>query len=241
MPNDRPVFARLDRRRSAELIRLRRDHLTELDAAIGDADHGTNLDRGFTAVRQGAGRMRRRPRRSRCCLSAGTTLIRRVGGASGPLYGTAFRQMGKALDAAGHAGRVRARRSRPGCVAVAAAGQGRPGRQDHGGRAGPGLQGAGAGRTGRGGGAGGVRAGGARGRGGRARRRSRCRPARGGPAIWASAASGTRTRARPPRRSSWPRWRRWHPDEALGAGRAVRRSCDGRDRPRRRRSRRRSP
>jgi len=82
----------------AELIRLRRDHLTELDAAIGDADHGTNLDRGFAEVRQALAEW---PPTSpeQVLLSASNTLIRRVGGASGPLYGTAFRQMGKALDA----------------------------------------------------------------------------------------------------------------------------------------------
>ncbi|MGN9780326.1 dihydroxyacetone kinase subunit DhaL [Nonomuraea sp. ZG12] len=82
---------------AAELIRLRRDHLTELDAAIGDADHGTNLDRGFAEVRQALAEW---PPTSpeQVLLSAGNTLIRRVGGASGPLYGTAFRQMGKALE-----------------------------------------------------------------------------------------------------------------------------------------------
>ena len=35
---------------AAEVVRSNRDHLTQLDAAIGDADHGINLDRGFTAV-----------------------------------------------------------------------------------------------------------------------------------------------------------------------------------------------
>jgi len=81
---------------AAELIRLGRERLTELDAAIGDADHGANLDRGFTEVRQA---LADRPPGSpgEVLVSAGTTLIRRVGGASGPLYGSAFRQMGKAL------------------------------------------------------------------------------------------------------------------------------------------------
>ncbi|WP_336204991.1 dihydroxyacetone kinase subunit DhaL [Nonomuraea sp. LPB2021202275-12-8] len=82
---------------AAELVRRHRDHLTELDAAIGDADHGTNLDRGFTEVLQALDDW---PPTSpaQVLLSAGTTLIRRVGGASGPLYGSAFRQMGKALE-----------------------------------------------------------------------------------------------------------------------------------------------
>ncbi len=81
----------------AELVREHRDHLTELDAAIGDADHGTNLDRGFAEVRRAL--IEWPPTSPEQVLqSAGNTLIRRVGGASGPLYGTAFRQMGKALE-----------------------------------------------------------------------------------------------------------------------------------------------
>ncbi|MEW9531376.1 dihydroxyacetone kinase subunit DhaL [Microbispora sp. NPDC049125] len=80
----------------AEAVRAERDHLTELDAAIGDADHGTNLDRGFTAVREAlAGAPPATP--GAALVLAGTTLIRKVGGASGPLYGTAFRQLGKSL------------------------------------------------------------------------------------------------------------------------------------------------
>jgi dihydroxyacetone kinase-like protein len=73
------------------------DHLTQLDSAIGDADHGVNLKRGFTAVTaaldgfaaDGPGAV---------LVKTGTTLISKVGGASGPLYGSAFRAMGKALD-----------------------------------------------------------------------------------------------------------------------------------------------
>jgi dihydroxyacetone kinase-like protein len=81
----------------AEAVRLHRDRLTELDAAIGDADHGTNLDRGFTEVRKALDDW---PPTSpvQAMLTAGETLIRRVGGASGPLYGSAFRQFGKALQ-----------------------------------------------------------------------------------------------------------------------------------------------
>jgi dihydroxyacetone kinase-like protein len=73
-----------------------RDYLTQLDAAIGDADHGVNMQRGFTAVMEkldsrdlaGPGVV---------LTAVGATLISSVGGASGPLYGTAFRQAGKAL------------------------------------------------------------------------------------------------------------------------------------------------
>jgi dihydroxyacetone kinase-like protein len=90
---------------AAEVIEANRDHLTQLDAAIGDADHGTNLARGFTAVlgaleasSQGA----KRPSTPGAILTlTGNTLISKVGGASGPLYGMAFRRAGKSLgDAA---------------------------------------------------------------------------------------------------------------------------------------------
>ncbi|MFD1539874.1 dihydroxyacetone kinase subunit DhaL [Nonomuraea guangzhouensis] len=80
----------------AKQVRLQRERLTALDAAIGDADHGTNLDRGFTEVGKAlTGSPPTSP--GQALLSAGTTLIRRVGGASGPLYGSAFRAMGKAV------------------------------------------------------------------------------------------------------------------------------------------------
>jgi dihydroxyacetone kinase-like protein len=85
---------------AARVVHERRDQLTRLDAAIGDADHGINLDRGFTAIRQAVADAP--PDTPGALLTlAGTTLIRKVGGASGPLYGTAFRQMGRSLgDAA---------------------------------------------------------------------------------------------------------------------------------------------
>ncbi|MFC4007416.1 dihydroxyacetone kinase subunit DhaL [Nonomuraea purpurea] len=82
---------------AARLVRRDRDRLTELDAAIGDADHGTNLDRGLTEVCKAlADAPPASP--SQVLTTAGTTLIRRVGGASGPLYGSVFRQLGKALE-----------------------------------------------------------------------------------------------------------------------------------------------
>ncbi|WP_219465391.1 dihydroxyacetone kinase subunit DhaL [Nonomuraea rhizosphaerae] len=81
----------------ARTVRLHRDRLIELDAAIGDADHGANLDRGLSEVRAAlAGWPPTSP--IQVLVSAGTTLIRRVGGASGPLYGSLFRSMGKALE-----------------------------------------------------------------------------------------------------------------------------------------------
>ena len=80
----------------AAVIGTQRDHLTQLDAAIGDADHGTNLARGFTAVQQAlAGG--ETPTPGSVLLLTGSTLISKVGGASGPLYGTAFRRAAKAL------------------------------------------------------------------------------------------------------------------------------------------------
>jgi dihydroxyacetone kinase-like protein len=85
---------------AARVIAEQRDHLTQLDAAIGDADHGINLDRGFTAVVSAMESAA--PATPGAVLTlAGATLISKVGGASGPLYGTAFRRAGKALgDAA---------------------------------------------------------------------------------------------------------------------------------------------
>jgi phosphoenolpyruvate---glycerone phosphotransferase subunit DhaL len=87
---------------AAEVIDANRDHLTQLDAAIGDADHGINLARGFAAVLGALDAAPTRPSTPGTILTlTGNTLISKVGGASGPLYGTAFRRAGKALgDAA---------------------------------------------------------------------------------------------------------------------------------------------
>ncbi|WP_411082836.1 dihydroxyacetone kinase subunit DhaL [Streptomyces sp. cmx-18-6] len=72
------------------------DHLTELDSAIGDADHGSNLQRGFTAV--AAVLEKDAPATPGAVLTlAGRQLISTVGGASGPLYGTLLRRTGKTL------------------------------------------------------------------------------------------------------------------------------------------------
>ncbi|MER6691346.1 dihydroxyacetone kinase subunit DhaL [Streptomyces minutiscleroticus] len=76
------------------------DRLTVLDSAIGDADHGSNLRRGFTAV---ASELEKEPPDTPGAVLAlaGRHLISTVGGASGPLYGTLLRRAGKALgDAA---------------------------------------------------------------------------------------------------------------------------------------------
>jgi dihydroxyacetone kinase-like protein len=78
------------------VVEEQRDHLTQLDAAIGDADHGINLTRGFTAV-AAALEEQDTPTPGAVLKLTGTTLIATVGGASGPLYGTAFRRAAKAL------------------------------------------------------------------------------------------------------------------------------------------------
>ena len=80
----------------AAVVETQRDHLTQLDSAIGDADHGINLARGFGAV-QAALAQASTPTPGSVLMLTGSTLISKVGGASGPLYGTAFRQAGKAL------------------------------------------------------------------------------------------------------------------------------------------------
>lgn len=84
-------------RHAAALIHEQRDYLTELDAAIGDADHGVNLDRGFAAVVEA---LPANPEADAGAVlkSAGMRLISTVGGASGPLYGTAFRRAGQVLE-----------------------------------------------------------------------------------------------------------------------------------------------
>lgn len=68
--------------------------LTSLDSAIGDADHGANMTRGFTAV---AERLDATAPLPALFKNVGMTLISTVGGASGPLYGTFFLRLGKAL------------------------------------------------------------------------------------------------------------------------------------------------
>jgi phosphoenolpyruvate---glycerone phosphotransferase subunit DhaL len=85
---------------AAGAVEEQRDHLTQLDAAIGDADHGINLARGFTAV-LGALESAAPATPGAVLTLTGSTLISKVGGAAGPLYGVAFRRAGKALgDAA---------------------------------------------------------------------------------------------------------------------------------------------
>jgi len=81
---------------SSAAIGEQRDALTALDAAIGDADHGTNMSRGFTAVEAKLADLDGATP-GRILTTAGTTLIGTVGGASGPLWGSALRRAGRAL------------------------------------------------------------------------------------------------------------------------------------------------
>ncbi|MDH6709380.1 dihydroxyacetone kinase-like protein [Kitasatospora sp. MAA19] len=87
----------------AAAVEKEQARLTELDSAIGDGDHGSNLHRGFSAVLAALDDLR--PAGSGTVLTkTGSTLISKVGGASGPLYGKAFRAIGAALpDPAGPA------------------------------------------------------------------------------------------------------------------------------------------
>lgn len=77
----------------AQRIADRKVELTELDSQIGDADHGINMDRGFTAVAAKLPDLRESDLGS-IAKAVGMTLISTVGGASGPLYGTFFLRLG---------------------------------------------------------------------------------------------------------------------------------------------------
>jgi dihydroxyacetone kinase-like protein len=73
----------------AQVYAENKQYLTQLDSAIGDADHGINMDRGFTNVK--ADLAKTNPQDISAVLkTAAMSLIRTVGGASGPLYGTFF-------------------------------------------------------------------------------------------------------------------------------------------------------
>ena len=80
----------------ADRIHERRDELTRLDSAIGDADHGINMDRGFTAVRAKLAELDGSDLGA-TAKAVGMTLISTVGGASGPLYGTFFLRLATAF------------------------------------------------------------------------------------------------------------------------------------------------
>lgn len=77
----------------ADAIAENKAYLTQLDSDIGDGDHGTNMDRGFQAVRAKLPELADKDIGS-ILKTVGMTLVSTVGGASGPLYGTFFLQAG---------------------------------------------------------------------------------------------------------------------------------------------------
>jgi phosphoenolpyruvate---glycerone phosphotransferase subunit DhaL len=82
-------------------VRAQRDQLTQLDAAIGDGDHGTNMVRGFDAVEKALAAQGEDIPPGQLLITCGKTLVSTVGGASGPLWGSALRRAGRSLgDAA---------------------------------------------------------------------------------------------------------------------------------------------
>ena len=89
------------RKRLFETVALRiianADELTDLDRAIGDGDHGINMRRGFEAVLAAVDELSAR-NLGESLKGVGTTLVMKIGGASGPLYGTLFLSLGKSLD-----------------------------------------------------------------------------------------------------------------------------------------------
>jgi dihydroxyacetone kinase-like protein len=100
---DRTVITWLHEARAA--VTGRADYLTQLDAAIGDGDHGINMTRGFEAVGKAFAAQGPDTAPGRLLVLAGKTLVATVGGASGPLWGSAFRAAGRSLgDADGFDG-----------------------------------------------------------------------------------------------------------------------------------------
>jgi dihydroxyacetone kinase-like protein len=82
---------------AAAAVRDQRDYLTQLDSAIGDGDHGTNMNRGFEAVEKALAGQNGNVPPGRLLILAGKTLVSTVGGASGPLWGSALRAAGRSL------------------------------------------------------------------------------------------------------------------------------------------------
>ncbi|MBR0843395.1 dihydroxyacetone kinase subunit L [Bradyrhizobium liaoningense] len=95
MSLDRVAKERLVRALAASVIE-HADELTSLDQAIGDGDHGLNMKRGFEAVLAALPGLADKPL-PEMLKAIGMTLVMKVGGASGPLVGTFFMELGKAL------------------------------------------------------------------------------------------------------------------------------------------------
>src|SRR6188474_1493935 len=82
---------------AARAIGEQRQHLTDLDAAIGDADHGVNMDRGFRAAVARVNALPADASPGAILRTVGAAVMSSVGGASGPLWGMAFRRAGQQL------------------------------------------------------------------------------------------------------------------------------------------------
>jgi dihydroxyacetone kinase-like protein len=82
----------------AQVIAENKAYLTELDSAIGDADHGANMDRGFRAALEKLPGVEDQDI-EKILMTVAMALLSKVGGAGGPLYSTLFMQMGKSLNA----------------------------------------------------------------------------------------------------------------------------------------------
>ncbi|HEX9769904.1 MAG TPA: dihydroxyacetone kinase subunit DhaL [Kiloniellales bacterium] len=85
--------------RVSQTVIAHAEELTRLDQAIGDGDHGINMKRGFEAVLGEADSLAAKPL-PEALKAAGMQLVMKVGGASGPLYGTLFMTLGKELPEA---------------------------------------------------------------------------------------------------------------------------------------------
>lgn len=86
--------------RTADVIEENRLYLSELDTEIGDGDHGINMARGFSAVKEKLGSYEE----MNCgdiLIDVGKIFIKTVAGSSGPLYGSAFKAIGKAAGGSG--------------------------------------------------------------------------------------------------------------------------------------------
>jgi dihydroxyacetone kinase-like protein len=84
-------------REVATAVQAESAHLTQLDAAIGDGDHGVNMERGFTAVEKALAGQDAEAPPGQLLILCGKTIVSTVGGASGPLWGTALRHAGRSL------------------------------------------------------------------------------------------------------------------------------------------------
>jgi phosphoenolpyruvate---glycerone phosphotransferase subunit DhaL len=113
-------------REFARTVGQHKEELTELDSAIGDADHGTNMDRGMSAA---VAALEASPPADPAALlkQVGMTLVSKVGGASGPLYGTFFLRMAGALGPEPADAETFARAFRAGLDGVVARGKAEPG------------------------------------------------------------------------------------------------------------------